>query len=245
MSNQKTMTQMKQTFFDRVASGITSLGAVLCAMLFMIVGSLFFSHTLFIHIFPDTMSTWEKLASGWFMAIGWEFTVLIATVNPRHVPPVIAKILALCSGVIVLFFIDAFATDITTATTVQRLFVGALVSVVNYIYVHLFSKKWNERIYTQTLPAINEQLESRVRHLEAELKQVGARVEQRESELKQTGAKLEELEAYKRRTDDDLTCPYCRQVQKTRGSLVTHKGHCSHNPKNGVKLNGHSHVTND
>src|SRR5690242_14626133 len=110
--------------FDIIGEGITSLGAVIFVMFMTITGMIFFSHTLFSHVFPTTMEPWEKLAATWLMALGWEFTVLITTCNTRHINKYIPVIMALCSGIIVLFFIQAFDNNKTMLEISQRWFVG-------------------------------------------------------------------------------------------------------------------------
>jgi hypothetical protein len=93
---------MKTTkLVDRIATGITSLEAVIMVLLFTISGMVLFSHNLFADVFPLTMTVWEKSLATWFWAVAWEATVLITTVNTKHLNRNVPAVMAMCSGVIV------------------------------------------------------------------------------------------------------------------------------------------------
>ena len=134
----------------------------LTVMLATLIGMVLFSHTLFLSVFPPSMATWERMLATWFMAIGWEATVLITTVNTRHLNKNIPWIMAICSGLIVLFFIQAFDTTQPWLTIAQRWLVGSLAAAINYIYADLFYAKWNERTELIERPMKLTDLQSRV-----------------------------------------------------------------------------------
>jgi len=158
-----------EKLFDTIAKSITSLGAVVFVMLMTISGMIIFSHTLFSHVFPDTMAGWEKVSATWLMALGWEFTVLITTCNTKHINRHIPLIMAICSGVIVLFFIQAFSGGFGVIGTLQRWFVGLLAATINYIYAELFYAKWQERNEALAIPIQVNELLARIDALTLEL----------------------------------------------------------------------------
>ena len=90
----------KTKFWDWVGEGISSLGAVLLPMLILITGGMFLSHTYFKQTLPGTMEFWEAFLSAWLIAIAWELTVLVTTVNQQHVNKWIPRLMAICSGIV-------------------------------------------------------------------------------------------------------------------------------------------------
>jgi hypothetical protein len=219
-------------FFDNIGRTITSLAAVIFVMLMTITGMVLFSHTLFTNVFPEGMQPWEKLSATWFMALGWEFTVLITTCNVRHINKHIPVIMAICSGVIVLFFIQAFDNTQTALTIVQRWFVGLLAATINYIYAELFYKKWKERNDFIELPNQLIELQSQLHQLQSDNHELQRTVHERDSALLELKPKLDELTRFKHKIDRELTCPHCKEAQDSYGTLNAHKGHCTENPKN-------------
>jgi hypothetical protein len=218
--------------FDYIGHAITSLAAVIFVMLMTITGMILFSHTLFSEVFPVGMAYWEKIAATWFMALGWEFTVLLTTCNTRHINKHIPAVMAICSGIIVLFFIQAFDGEQTTLTLVQRWFVGVLAATINYIYAELFYKKWKERNDVIEFPIRVNELQSRVDELQRQLNERESTVNDVRSQLNQNNTELNDLLRFKKTIDAELTCPHCKVVHDRFGTLHAHKGHCSSNPRN-------------
>lgn len=233
------MESLTTKLFDAIARTIYSLGLVTFVMLFVIASMIFFSHTLFLDVFPDSMATWEKNTATWLMALGWEMTVLVTICNPKHINKAIPVVLAIASAFIILFFIQAFDFRLEPLTLVQRWFVGVLAGTINFIYARLFHRKWMERNELAALPAklkeserLCNEVQSKLDQLtrtfndrDATLVELRSALKERDRDLKQLQAKLDEFH-------QDVTCPYCRVVQRDRGALIAHKGHCEKNPKN-------------
>lgn len=199
---------------------ITSMGAVIFVMLMVIIAMIFFSHSLFLEALPGTMENWEKTAASWALALGWELTVLVTSVNAKHLNSRIPGLFAVCSGVVLLYFIHAFESNTTLLVATQRWFVGVLVASINYVYADLFTRKWAEYKDTLEAPLKLNELQSRLIALQS-------RVDQAESANKE----LIELKGFRLRVEKDLTCPHCSKVQTSYGTLHAHKGHCQENPK--------------
>lgn len=235
-------------FFETVARAIYSHGLVTAVMLFVITYMTLFSHTLFLQILPAAMSPWERDVSAWLMAIGWDLTLLVTMGNPRHIHRSIPWIGATASGIIVLFFFDAFQGMITAATLlmIQRWFTGLLAAIIAFIYTSLFHAKWSERNELAALPSKLHDTERRLIQAQTELDEVKAKYKLSDATLNEVRSKLKERE---QKTNDlltqldqhlkELTCPHCKVVQANPRSLNAHKGHCASNPKN-KHLNGTS-----
>jgi hypothetical protein len=230
-------------FFDSIARTIYSLGLVTFVMLFVIASMIFFSHTLFLSVFPVSMASWEKQAAASLMAVGWELTVLVTTCNPKHINRSIPWIIALASACIVLFFIQAFDFTQDPLIVVQRWFVGVLAGTINFIYARLFHRKWSERNELIELPIRLNQAERRADELQSKLDEASRAVAERDTALNEARSALKErdrdfkqLESKLREFERELTCPHCGVVQSNPRSLNAHKGHCEQNPIN--KNNG-------
>lgn len=207
--------------FDRIGQAITSMGAVIFVLMMVIVAMVFFSHTLFTQALPETMEEWEKMSAAWFMALGWELTVLVTTCNTKHLNKSIPPIMAVCSGVILLFFVQAFDSTQPLLILCQRWFVGILIAAINFIYADLFYAKWKERLELIDRPNKLNDIQSQLNELQSEVNESRPKLIQ-----------LKELQQFKLKVDQELTCPHCKVKQPTYGTLHAHKGHCSNNPKN-------------
>jgi hypothetical protein len=244
---------MKANFWDRLGESINSLGAVLLPMLILITGGMFLSHTYFKQTLPGTMPFWEAFLSAWLIAVAWELTVLVTTVNQRHVSKWIPRFMALCSGIVFLFYIGAFNEDLTLFERIQKGFVGALVSFVSYVYVELFHAKWTERNEGKAMPGkLDEserkliETESRLIQTESALNEAHRKLIEAESRFNESESAFIELErtfdevhAFKIRVQSELICPHCSQEFESYGTVHAHKGHCMQNPKKKAKINGY------
>lgn len=202
-----------------IGKAITHLGAVIVVMFVVVCAMVFFSHTLFTQALPASMAGWEKTSAAWLMAFGWEFTVLITTCNVKHLHPRIPVIMAICSGVIMLYFVQAFDFEQSILVISQRWFVALLIASVNYIYADLFYKKWLEFIQSIELATEVIQLRSRVNELQL-------KVNEGHSALNEVRSLRNQIGKYKAQ----LTCPHCSTAFEEYGSLHAHKGHCAQNP---------------
>lgn len=211
---------MKAGLFEQAGRAITSLGAVIFVLVLVVTAMVFFSHTLFLHALPEAMARWERFMAAWTLAIGWEATVLITTVNTHHLHKRVPILMALCSGVIMLFFIQAFDSSQPNLVIIQRWFVGLLVAYLNFAYSELFVKKWNEFIALNETPTKLIESQSSVNQLRSELNEA-------RSELNQ----LHDLRQFQSNIVKQLTCPHCKQHFETFGSLHAHKGYCTENPR--------------
>jgi hypothetical protein len=247
--------------------GINSHGAVIIVMFMAMSGMLVASHTFYGSVLPDYMSWWESLVASWVLAFAWESTVVVTTTNADLLPKKTSDRMAICSGIMMLFFIKAF--DINELSklslyeaillTVQRIFVAILTAFISKIFAILHHKKWQERLLELGMPTRNKELELKLAQTESKLAQsdskvvqLESRVIQLESELKKSDSEKLKLQAFREVYDNDCTCPYCDTKMENPRSLTVHKGKCLENPINKdkkeakmpkpLKLNGHHHV---
>lgn len=128
---------------NRIGNFITSVKAILIALLFIIVALVFDSHTLFIRTLPADMGYFSREVTSWGMAIAFEFTVLLTTANGNFVRRSTHYFLAFCTLMTTLFFFDVFA-ERDLFRIFQIVFVSIMIAYVNFIYAELFVKKWKE-----------------------------------------------------------------------------------------------------
>jgi hypothetical protein len=241
---------MNKNFSDKIGHSIFSLGAVLFPLLILIGGMLFVSHTYFYSILPETMEEWQRTTAAWFIATAWELTVLVTTANHAHVPRWITRVMAIAVGVIMLFYLNAFAVDIR----IQKFLFGTLVAFTSWVFVELFAKKWRERTAGFTLPELLasanktiDGLQSRFDETTKSLIEVERNEKQIRSTLNENNLELIELRAFRANIREQLTCEHCSSSFESYDAVRSHKGGCVNNPNRrnsgkNVKMNGHDVV---
>lgn len=222
--------------FEQIGFAITSMAAVIFVLVLTLLGLLTFTHTLFNEVLPQTITGFERSFASWMLALGWEFTLLISTCNTQFLNKRIPLIVAIASGVIVLFFIQAFAIDQPLIELLKRWFIGTLVATINYIYTELFYAKWKELHKIKDLQARAIDLEQIINTQETEFKTMQEQLLKAESEVERLVDYVSELEEFKQKEIDKLKCPYCDSQMESVYKLASHKGICNHNPKKGAKL---------
>ena len=225
---------MKSTenLFDKIGQIITSLAAVIFVLISIITAMVLFSHTLFTSVFPASMQPWERTLAAWTMAIGFESTLLLTTVNTQHLNKRIPALMALCSGLIILFFLNGFDGSQSWLILSQRWLVGLMAAGINFVYSELFFAKWNERLQIIDRPMKLNQLESDLNAALSELNQARPKLNE-----------INELIKYKSKIEAELVCPHCNVRQSSYGALHSHKGSCIKNPnskKNKIVTNEHA-----
>src|SRR5690606_22627935 len=129
----------------QIADIITSLGTVIFVLLMTIIAMIFIGHGLYYQVFIKCMSPWQAEAASWVLSFGIESTVLIITSNVKYLSGKwLPVFFAVCSGFIILFFVNAFDFTQPKLEVAIRWFMGLLVSGVNFVYAELFVKKYQE-----------------------------------------------------------------------------------------------------
>lgn len=222
--------------FEQIGSIITSMGAVISVLLLTLLGLITFTHTLFNEVLPGTLTGWERAWACWLLALGWEATLLITTCNTQFLNRRIPAIAAIASGIIVLFFIQAFDPDQSLLEFSKKFFIGALISSINYIYTELFYAKWQEiHQKRDQLKKISE-VESALLTKENTLTNTQQILAKANLDIERLTDYVVELECFKQREIEKLTCPFCKTIHETIFKLNSHKGICDQNPKKNQKL---------
>lgn len=222
--------------FEQIGFAITSMAAVIFVLVLTLLGLLTFTHTLFNEVLPQTITGFERSFASWMLALGWEFTLLISTCNTQFLNKRIPMIVAIASGVIVLFFIQAFSFDLPNIELMKRWFIGLLVATINFIYTELFYAKWQELHRNSDLNDRLHDLEQAVNTHVSEVKLLQDQLRKADSDVERLAGYVAELEEFKQKEIDKLKCPYCNSKMESVYKLASHKGICSHNPKKGAKL---------
>jgi hypothetical protein len=205
------------------------MAAVIFVLILTLLGLLTFTHTLFFEVLPQTITGWERYLASWMLALGWEFTLLITTCNTQFLHRRIPLVAAIASGIIVLFFIEAFSFDLPTIELLKRWFIGLLVATINFIYTELFYAKWKELHRTKDLNTRIAELEQVVDIKTNELITSQDRLTKANADIGRLVDYVAELEAFKKKEIDRLTCSYCGNVFSTIYHLNSHRGNCEKN----------------
>jgi hypothetical protein len=221
--------------FERIGFAITSMAAVIFVLVLTLLGLLTFTHTLFNEVLPQTITGFERSFASWMLALGWEFTLLISTCNTQFLNKRIPMIVALASGIIVLFFIQAFAIDQPMIELSKRWFIGILVATINYIYTELFYAKWKELRQNKTLLLQVNEMESQLAIQTKVLTDSNIQLTNAKADIERLIDYVAELETFKKQELDRLKCPFCHAQLDTVYKLTSHKGICQHNPKKELK----------
>lgn len=168
---------------------------------------------------------------------GVETTVLVITCNVRFFSSKrLSVFFAVCSGLIVLFFINAFDFLQGPLDLAIRWFMGLLVSGVNYVYSELFVKKLNDMQFTTNLLAEIKMLKQENGEYNQELAITKVNLAKAKQDAEQLVDYVEELEVFKKKEMDKVTCKFCKTIFPTIFHLNSHMRNCDSNPKKGEKL---------
>ncbi len=214
---------------EKLAAIITSLGAVIFVLLMTIIAMIFLSHGLYFQILSKTMISWQAEIASWVLACGIETTVLIVTCNTKFVSSRLPVFLAICSGIIVLFFIQAFDASQSMLDLTMRWFIGILVAALNYIYSELFYKKYSEALEENSVRDRMAELsivfdQNLVKYLMTEKKLVDSLIE-----VERMQSYIVELENFRTAELTKVTCPHCKIIFESVYKLTSHKNNCSAN----------------
>jgi hypothetical protein len=181
------------------------------------------------------MAPTEKIISSYVLAVAWEITVLLTTANVNYLNRRIPIIMAICSGVILLFFIHAFDPDLNGLEYFKRWFIGLLIATINIVFSGLFYSKWCEAKKQRSFADLFYELEISFRAIKNELLKTKSELTKAKADFDQLFTHAEELESFKAKELEKLKCPYCNGQYETIFKLTSHKGVCNLNPRKGMK----------
>lgn len=221
----------------QIADVITSLGTVIFVLLMTVIAMIFVGHGLYYQVFIKVMSPWQSEIASWVLSFGVETTVLVITCNVKYFGSrQLPVFFALCSGFIVLFFINAFDLSQPGLDIAVRWFMGLLVSGVNYVYSELFVKKFNDMQFTTNLLSEIEMLKQQTTEYNQQLSSTEAELVKAKQDVERLVDYVAELEVFKKNEMDKVTCKFCKTVFPTVFHLNSHMRNCDSNPRKGEKL---------
>jgi len=221
---------------NQIADVITSLGMIIFVLLMVVIAMIFVGHGLYHEVFLQRMEPWQADVAAWVLSFGVETTVLVITCNVKYFSTRNLPIFfAICSGFIVLFFINAFDIAQPGLDLGIRWFMGILVSGVNYVYSELFVKKFNDmRVKTDLLGQI-EVLNRRNEEYSQHLINSREDLAKAKADIEKLVDYVSELEVFKKKEMDKVTCKFCKTAFQTVFHLNAHVRNCEANPKKGQK----------
>lgn len=221
----------------QIAEVITSLGTVIFVLLMTVIAMIFVGHGLYFQVFIKCMSLWQAELASWVLSFGVETTVLVITCNVRYFSSrQLPVFFAVCSGFIVLFFINAFDFTQHPLEIAVRWFMGLLVVGVNYVYSELFVKKFNDMQFTTNLLGEIEILKQQNMEYKQECLSTKAELTKAKHDIERLVDYVAELEVFKKKEMDKITCKFCKTVFPTVFHLNSHMRNCDSNPRKGEKL---------
>lgn len=214
---------------------ITGMSAVTFVLLMTIIGMIFLSHGFYLQVFSNVMQPWHATAASWALALGWELTVLVTTCNVKFVNRRLPLVLAICSGLIVLFFIQAFDSSQPFLELVMRWFIGCIVATINYVYSELFYAKWKEGIHGSEVSAQLEGLQLQYQNQSSELVEAKSKLSSSLVLVEEMKDQIKELEVFREQEYQKRTCNICGTRFESVFKLSSHKARCR---KDNTKKNG-------
>ena len=184
-----------KNIFDQFADFITSIRAVIIALIFLLTFLMIETQTLFNRQLPPDVFPALRILASFAVAITYEFTVLIFTANRHQRGGKIPVVLAIFHFFINCYFWKAwdFADHLNLVDTAYRFFLSGLFSYLGYIYATLFVEKYQER--QQELSDISEldQLRSATGELQQKIGELNSQLAELNSDNAQLSSDLSEL----------------------------------------------------
>ncbi|WP_282079572.1 hypothetical protein [Aquimarina algiphila] len=224
-----------------IAKFLNSLEAILIPMLILLIAFIVDAGVLFYRVLPKDMNEDLKLFASIMLGIAVAFPLLLTSVNSdllKHKYKIgFPEIFGFCSFFMTLLFFDVFSADVKSFNWyLTSVFMCLLLGLIDYLYADLFVKKYNQINNLEQQLLDFQKLKDQSESLSNELDKSDLVLQQSKEELSQTKESLQRTIESLEEANEKLTCPYCRQLQKSVSAYRNHLGGCKDNPKN--KLNG-------
>ncbi|WP_438424865.1 hypothetical protein [Aquimarina macrocephali] len=210
-------------------------------MLILLIAFIVDAGVLFYRVLPEYMDKDLKLFASIMLGIAVAFPLLLTSVNSdllKHKYKIgFPEIFGFCSFFMTLLFFDVFSAEIKSFNWyLTSVFMCLLLGLIDYLYADLFVKKCNQIHNLAQWQLDYEKLIDENQSLTKELDKSDLVLQQSEEELLKTKESLKGTIESLEEANEKLTCPYCKQLQKSISAYRNHIGSCKDNPKN--KLNG-------
>lgn len=126
---------------QKIAGYLTSFSAVLTGLLLLLGFMIFETQSLFERILP--MSSWKATMASILIAIVYEFSILIFTVNADKISKRIPIVLSVISFLFNLWFWEVWTGEMIIR--IMKIVVSGVLAYLNYAYCELFFSLYIQR----------------------------------------------------------------------------------------------------
>ncbi|TPN86079.1 hypothetical protein [Aquimarina algicola] len=226
-----------------IAKFLNSLEAILIPMLILLIAFVVDAGVLFYRVLPIDMNKDLKLFAAIMLGIAVAFPLLLTSVNSKLLKQKynigFPEIFGFCSFFMTLLFFDVFSEQIKSFNWyLTTVFMCLLLGLIDYLYAHLFVKKYNQINESERQKTHYLELQQESVSIHQDLKKSNEVLEKYHKELNETKTGLKEAIERLQQANEKLTCPHCSELQKSVSAYRNHIGACKHNPKNSSSLNG-------
>jgi hypothetical protein len=158
------------------------------------------TQTLYFHAYPQHLEGWARLAASWFMALAFELTATIVTVNEKHNSTKSKTIVFAWASVIMtaLFLLDVQydAQFQKIKIMITQVFLSCVSGYMVYVYADLFTQKAREKMVELNLEAELNSLQSKLKQLNYELNHEKGKVQHNELQLEQVHLQMSHFQEH-------------------------------------------------
>ena len=189
---------LKKSIFQQIIDFIFDVNFITLGMLVVCSARAIETHTLYFHAYPQHLDGWPRYAASWFMALAFELTATIVTVNEKHNSSKRKTIAFAWASVIMtaLFLLDVqqevLLQKIKMATT--QVFLSCVSGYMVYVYAELFTQKAREKMLNIDFQVEVTSLQNKVSQLNHELNTEKNKVTQTQFQLNESQQKVTLLE---------------------------------------------------
>ena len=207
---------MKKTLEDRIAS----LTAITIPMLMVNAAIASLLSSLLLEVLDIKIVALHYLAS-FTLAIGIGWTVLNTSVNAYLIKRYIPFVFAVGSFVLLLIKFKVFKENQEHYSWyITRVFLALIGAAVEYIFSHLFTKKYQEEKKKKGINGLD--LHEKLEQTLDRLNETETRLEQTESRLRKTEEKLTHAKAH-------FYCRHCAEEFDNPNACKQHEAKCNKN----------------
>jgi hypothetical protein len=164
---------LKKSIFQQIIDFIFDVNFITLGMLVVCSARAIETQTLYFHAYPQHLEGWPRYAASWFMALAFELTATIVTVNEKHDSSKSKTIVFAWASVIMtaLFLLDVQydAQFQKIKITITQIFLSCVSGYMVYVYAELFTQKAREKMVELKLEVELNSLQSKINHLHDEL----------------------------------------------------------------------------
>ncbi len=160
--NMETMLTSKKSIFQTIIDFIFTVNFITIGMLIVSIARSIETQTLYADAYPEHLQGFSRIAASWFMAVAFEVTATVVTVNEKHdkyktktiifaIASVIMTALFLAGGNEPMGFSPQVTGEVNYKHLITQVFLSAVSGYMVYVFAELFTDKAKaERIEIDT-----------------------------------------------------------------------------------------------